>query len=229
MGRLAMMVQHDAPARCRRIAVATALTVGLLVAGCTGPVNGSMGDASPHPGVAPAHRMAVQGIDVSHWQGRIDWKAVAGAGVRFAFLKATEGGDYLDPRFRENWEQASKAGVPRGAYHFMVWCRSAAEQAAWFKKSVPADPSSLPPVLDVEWNGNPRTCPRKVPREQALTMIREVLAAMEAHTRKRPVIYTDIPFHAEVLEGVGFPNDFWLRSVAALPEDRYVDRPWRFW
>ena len=73
-------------------------------------------------------------------------------------------------RFIENWDGAKRAGVPRGAYHFVYWCRPAHEQADWFSSNVPQDPDALPPVLDLEWNGHSRTCPKKVPREQALEM-----------------------------------------------------------
>jgi lysozyme len=94
---------------------------------------------------------------------------------------------------------------------------------------VPQDPDALPPVLDVEWNGQSVNCPRKVPREQALAMIRTLLREMEKHTGKRPLIYTDITFHKEVLEGE-FPDyAFWIRSTAAEPHERYADRPWTFW
>ena len=62
----------------------------------------------------------VHGIDVSHHQGSIDWSAVAGDDVGFAFIKATEGGDHIDRRFEENWIGAAKAGIPRGAYHFFT-------------------------------------------------------------------------------------------------------------
>ena len=82
--------------------------------------------------VARAHALPIHGIDVSRWQGKIDWALVRAAGTQFAFIKATEGGDHLDPRFTENWYGAAQAGVPRGAYHFMYWCRPAHEQAAWF-------------------------------------------------------------------------------------------------
>ncbi len=176
-----------------------------------------------------AHQMPVQGIDVSRWQGTIDWSAVAGAGVRFAFLKATEGADYLDPKFRENWIGAGRAGVLRGAYHFMFWCRSAAEQAAWFRKNVPAEPSALPPVLDVEWNGNPKTCPQKVSRQQALAMIRDMAVAMEAHTGKKPIIYTSIDFFDDnnLVTYRGYP--YWLRSVAGHPRQKYGSHPFTFW
>ncbi len=186
-------------------------------------------DAKPHPAVARAHTLPVHGIDVSKWQGKIDWMAVREAGTQFAFIKATEGGDHLDERFHENWAGARAAGVPRGAYHFVYWCRPAHEQAMWFKRNVPNDRDALPPVLDLEWNGHSRTCPRKVPRAVALEKIRLLLAEMEAHTGKRPIIYTDITFHKDVLEGEFPHHHFWLRSVAAEPHERYAGRRWKMW
>ena len=76
------------------------------------------------------------------------------------------------------------------------------------------DPSQLP-VLDLEWNSASPTCPKRVPREQALEEISVMLSMMEQHTGKRPVIYTDITFHRDVLQGELKGYDFWLRSVAA--------------
>jgi len=68
-------------------------------------------DAKPHNGVAAAHTMPIQGIDVSYWQGEIDWDAAREAGVSFTFIKATEGGDHLDPKFLDNWHAAGRAGI----------------------------------------------------------------------------------------------------------------------
>jgi lysozyme len=96
----------------------------------------------------------VQGIDVSHHQGPINWDEVAGDDVRFAWIKATEGGDWEDPRFDENWAGAGAAGVPRGAYHFFTLCRPAAEQAAWFLSVAPA--GELPTAVDLEYGGELR-------------------------------------------------------------------------
>ena len=111
----------------------------------------------PHAGVASAHRLPIHGVDISKWQGKVDWAALRQAGTQFAFIKATEGGDHVDNRFIENWYGAKQAGVPRGAYHFVYWCRPAHEQAMWFKKNVPHDPQALPPSST--WNGtaNPST------------------------------------------------------------------------
>jgi lysozyme len=183
----------------------------------------------PKSKVARAHTLPVHGIDVSRWQGKIDWALVQAAGTQFAFIKATEGGNHLDPRFMENWYGAAQAGVPRGAYHFMYWCRPAHEQAAWFRRNVPNDPNALPPVLDLEWNGHSRTCPMKLPREEALVHVKLMLKEMEAHTGKRPIIYTDITFHREVLEGELHDYAHWVRSVAAEPHERYAGRQWTMW
>ena len=116
--------------------------VAALVAGVAfgGPVLArALKDHKPHKGVTRAHTMPIQGIDVSYWQGDIDWRKVREAGIQFAFIKATEGGDHLDPKFLQNWHAAKRAGVARGAYHFIYWCRLASEQADWFVRNVPRD------------------------------------------------------------------------------------------
>ncbi len=219
-----------------------ALGAAALLAACSGgeprrasstsfPYSGptAKSDAKPHHGVARANSHQVHGIDVSKWQGEIDWRAVKAAGTKFAFIKATEGGDHIDDRFLQNWNAAKAADVPRAAYHFVYWCRLASEQASWFKQNVPRDPDALPPVLDLEWNSHSKTCPQRIGRELALEKIRLLLREMEAHTGKRPVIYTDIPFHRDVLQGELRDYQFWLRSVAAEPHERYDSRQWVFW
>jgi lysozyme len=211
---------------------ALGLCAALVLAGCGGgavPGISLEHDSDPHPGVGRAHAMPVQGIDISKYQGDIDWGKVRNAGIRFAYMKVSEGGDHVDNRFYENWEAAKTAGVARGVYHFMYWCRTASEQAIWFSQAVPQDASQLPPVLDLEWNHASVTCPKKIPRDDALAKIRKMLEVMEYHTGKRPVIYTDINFHRDILEGEFNGYEFWLRSVAAEPKERYTNRPWTFW
>jgi lysozyme len=211
------------------------LSLGLAAAMAAGMDGGgtasarSLKDHKPHQGVTRAHSMPIQGVDVSYWQGDIDWRKAREAGVHFAFIKATEGGDHLDPKFLENWHGAKRAGVARGAYHFIYWCRPANEQALWFMLNVPQDPDALPPVLDLEWNSHSKTCPGKVPRALALKKIKIILDAMEAHTGKRPIIYTDPAFHRDVLQGEFSSYHYWLRSVAAEPSKIYHGRAWAFW
>ena len=223
-----MPLRPHLPAVSRLLVMVATLAI---LAGCTSVPNyyPRKGDAKPHPGVTKAQTYPIHGIDLSKWQSDIDWAQVKDAGTRFVFLKATEGGDHVDDRFAVNWFMAKAAGIPRGAYHFVYWCRPAEEQVRWFLQHIPRDEDALPPVLDVEWNGHSLTCPRKVPREKALQMIQVMLEALERHTGKRPIIYTDITFHEEVLAGAFEDYPFWIRSVAAEPEQRYPDRRWVFW
>ena len=226
--------EHAQAARARRGAgIRRWIAAGLLgsLAACSGTTDfyPDKGDTKPHPGVASAKKHPIQGIDISKWQGRVDWASVRKSGTQFAFIKATEGGDHLDDRFLENWDGAAQAGVPRGAYHFVFWCRSAQDQMAWFKKNVPNDPTALPPVLDVEWNGHSQLCPKKLPKAQALAMVQYMLDEMERYTSKRPIIYTDITFHKDVLENELPDYPHWVRSTAAEPEERFARRKWMLW
>lgn len=191
----------------------------------SGPIHG---DNDPHPGVDRARNLPIQGMDIARYQGRVDFNQTRAAGMHFVYMKSTEGKDYIDPMFYENWRNARAAGMARGAYHFMTWCSTAAEQAAWFTANVPNDADALPPVLDLEWN-NHSSCKNKFSRVDVLEKVRVMLDAMERHTGKVPIIYTDINFHRDVLAGEHFPNAFWLRSTAAEPHHKYERRGWTFW
>ena len=183
------------------------------------PVN--FGARSPKP-------LPVHGVDVSRWQGEIEWGRLRMQGANFAYIKATDGGDHLDPMFKKNWHAADKAGLKRGAYHFFYWCRTAAEQADWFIRNVPKVKGALPPVIDVEYN-HLSNCKRRLKREQILEKMQVFMDRLEAHYGQRPIIYTPPDFYRDNLRDA-FPNHpFWLRSVAAHPEKVYPGRKWVFW
>jgi lysozyme len=185
-------------------------------------------DAHDWDGRTPGH-YPVHGIDVSRWQGDIDWPTARDAGIAFAFIKATEGGDHIDPMFVANWEGARKAGVHHGAYHFFFLCRPAHEQARWFIENVPKDRTALPPVLDMEWNHASRTC-RARPDPAFLRAEAEVfLNILERHYGKRPIIYTTVDFYHETGIGALENTQFWLRSVAGHPGQVYPGEAWAFW
>lgn len=177
--------------------------------------------------VKPKHH-AVHGVDVSRWQGDIDWPRLRSQGANFAYIKATDGGDHIDPMFRTNWNRAKEAGVKRGAYHFFYWCRVASEQADWFIRNVPRDPDALPPVIDVEYNGE-SSCRFKLSPERAREKMQVFMDRLEQHYGKRPVIYTAPDFYKDNLRGHFRDYPFWLRSVAAHPSKIYPDRKWVFW
>lgn len=179
----------------------------------------------------PGHHLHdVHGIDIAKYQGDIAWSEVRASGIDFAFIKATEGADRIDDKFAQNWAAAKEAGLPRGAYHFNYWCSPMASQVEWFKRNVPVDPDALPPVLDLEWNSQSPTCPRGVSREIAIPEIQLFVTAMERHYRKRPILYTDINFHRDVLSDGAFADyPVWVRSVKDLPQARFPGRRWSFW
>ena len=161
----------------------------------------------------------VHGIDVSAYQGRINWPEVARHRVQFAFIKASEGATRQDPRFARNWEAARAAGIVCGAYHYYVPSRDAGEQANLFARTVPRQPGALPPVLDVEADNfhDVAVLRREVARWLALT---------EAHYGVRPIIYSNHGFYRRYLAGHFDDYPLWLAhyevAQPALPANRWL-------
>lgn len=185
-------------------------------------------DPTDWRGKAP-DRYPVHGIDVSRFNPVIDWATARANGVNFAFIKATEGGDRVDPMFASHWQGAAAARVRRAAYHFFYHCRPAAEQARWFIRNVPRRAGDLPPVLDLEWTPTSPTC--RIRRDGAVIRAEaEVfLDILTRHYGRRPLIYTTVDFYEDTelwrLQGV----EFWLRAVADHPHQVYGGRDWSFW
>jgi lysozyme len=211
---------------------ALAIATAVALAGCGGP-DMLASVAGPHKsqftGPFPQD-FPIHGIDVSKYQGNVDWQAVHAAGIQFAWLKATEGANHLDPKFLHNWAAAKAAGVPRGAYHFVYWCRPWQEEIAWFERNVPVDEDALPPVLDVEPTPDSRTCSRVLYRDEVLPEMAAMLAELEHHYGKRPVIYTSVDFYQAILQPGEFSEyPIWIRSTKYSPHVKYGDRKWHFW
>ena len=196
-----------------------------------GPVTyPKFGDADPHPwqGRAPSS-YAIHGIDVARYQTDIDWRVAKSAGVSFAYIKATEGGDFLDPMYKTHWRGAKRAGIRYGAYHYYYFCRPAEDQARWFIKNVPRDSNALPPVLDMEWNHTSPTCQLRPSGETVRREAERFLDILQAHYGKRPMIYTTVDFFADTGIGRLRNTEFWLRSVAGHPRQVYPGAFWTFW
>ncbi len=188
------------------------------------------GDRDPHDWQrSPPWTYAVHGTDVSKYQAAVDWSTTRKNGISFAFLKATEGGDRVDDYFEVNWRNTKAAGIPRGAYHFYYFCRTAQEQAEWFIRNVPRDASALPPVLDMEWNHLSPTCKLRPDAATVQSEMKIWLEIVGRHYGKRPIIYTSTDFYEDnrLVNFHGY--DWWLRSVAMHPHDRYGGRRWLFW
>ena len=173
----------------------------------------------------PSHsRFPVRGIDVSHHQGAIDWKSVGSAGIDFAFIKATEGGDFLDTRFQENWADSLEAGIARGAYHFFTFCTSGPAQADHFLEVVPPVDGTLPPGVDVEFAGNCRswTTIAGIRRELAVFLER-----LEDAWGRRPILYITSESKERIIQGHFDDYPIWIRSTFLRPGGR--NPTWLFW
>jgi lysozyme len=158
-------------------------------------------------------RYPIRGIDVSRHQGEIDWQRVAGDEIDFAYIKATEGGDWRDPIFKANWDGARKAGLKTGAYHFFTLCRPAIDQAKNFVEMLPKESDALPPVLDIEYVGN---CSRRPSKEELKTEIGTFVAHVEAETGRQLMLYVPVDFLAAY--GSVLPKrPLWRRSILRAP------------
>ena len=222
----------------RHFALAT-LSLLVLLAGCsandydlmaTSSVKSRFHDKEPIDfGHDNPHKRDVHGIDVSKWNGHINWKAVKRSGVDFAFIKATEGKDVVDPRFGDYWRGARSAGLAHAPYHFYYFCSTPDQQADWFIANVPKESMSLPPVLDVEWNPTSKTCRHRPEPNEVRAQLQRFLDRLEGYYGKRPIIYTSVDFHEDNLNGYFQNYHFWVRSVAAPPSKTFADRRWAFW
>ena len=170
-----------------------------------------------------ASSSSVQGIDVSHFQGTIDWGQVAQAGKAFSFVKATEGLTYVDPQFHANWAGAKAAGILRGAYHFYEPGDDPRQQAEFFLDTVKPVSGDLPPALDIEVSKGQSA-------GEIVQGIQEWLSTVQEALGVTPLLYTDRSFWNTLgtKEFGGYP--LWIAeySVATpvLPEGW---TSWAFW
>jgi GH25 family lysozyme M1 (1,4-beta-N-acetylmuramidase) len=120
------------------------------------------------------------GIDVSQYQGEIDWEKVAASGVRFVIIRATMGLGGTDPNFISNWEGAKKAGLLVSAYHIFFHDESPVKQALAFVQALDGREPDFPLALDVE-----------IPaRGNYGAQLEDMCLTMEILTGQRPMIYT---------------------------------------
>ena len=165
------------------------------------------------PNERAAAAFAIRGVDVSHHQGTIDWSAVALDKIGFAYIKATEGGDFRDEQFLTNWTNAAAHRIPRGAYHFFTFKTSGALQAENFISTVPVDSTALPPAVDLEFWGNSRVRPTVSEFQKELNAL---MTRLREAYGKEPVIYTTDDFYAQYL--IAYPvKRLWIRNILYKP------------
>jgi lysozyme len=167
-------------------------------------------------------RYPLRGIDVSHYQGIIDWPTVAGDDVAFAYIKATEGVDNRDAQFARNWRGAQRAGIRVGAYHYFIFCRSARAQAHNFLAVAPRRASALPPAVDLEVG---RSCRARLTGPEMRRQLDAFLVVVEARERKHAVLYVTPRFFAIYRDYLP-RRPMWRRSILLKPAP---NASWTFW
>ncbi len=173
----------------------------------------------------------VRGVDISAYQGTIDWPTLRAQDLDFAFIKASEGSSHRDPFFLTNWSEARKAGLRAGAYHFFSFESSGTTQAENFlaalsEAEAQSDedwPAVLPPVVDIELYGEFQKNPP--PAETVRRNLNLLLQALEEHCGVRPILYATQRAQEEYLSEEYAQYDLWIRSVYLAPQTD----DWTFW
>lgn len=169
----------------------------------------------------------IHGIDISHYQGTIDWELlknamIQGCPLRFVIIKSTEGASRLDENFRTNFNQARDYGFIRGVYHFWSNKSTARDQAYFFLDKVHLTDGDLPPVLDIEHKPEDKSVDDF--QRDVLTWLHIV----EDRYHVKPIIYTNYKFKEDYLSAPVFDDyPYWIAHY-------YVDKvqykgKWKFW
>jgi len=221
--------------------VAFGLAVGILANPAPGaarpkpkPSPSPAPTATVTPSPTPTPTGFIDGIDVSYHQGSIDWGRVAGAGKRFAFVRASAGTLTSDTAYATNRGGARAAGLAVGAYHYAnpdTAANDAANEAAWFLENATVGSGDLVPVLDLEVSNGLGAA--------ALTSWAQTwLANVSAATGVRPLIYTTPSFWSKAMANTDWfaRNGYrvWIAhwTTAAqptVPATNWAGQGWTFW
>jgi lysozyme len=180
----------------------------------------------PEFGIPIPNEYEIHGIDVSRYQRTISWDAVKEMQVQdirigFAFMKATEGINNVDPFFKRNWKKSRESGVVRGAYHFFIATKDGKTQAENFIKRVELESGDLPPVLDIEQSFGANA-------QQMRKELKAWLDVVENYYGVKPIIYTYIDFYEKNLQGHFDDYPLWIAHYLQ-PRQPRISRAWSFW
>ena len=170
----------------------------------------------------------VNGIDISHHQGDINWNQLKltqeneETPLSFLFIKATEGGDLKDDKFDDNFAKAAETGFIRGAYHFYIPTTDPVVQADFFINNVELQVGDLPPVIDIEVK------PPHNKESVFYAQLATFLYRLEAHYGVKPIIYTSFKYKKSYLDKAEFDRyPLWIAHYH-VDQLKYTG-PWLFW
>ena len=177
-------------------------------------------------GIDPQTPYPVKGVDISAHQADVDWQGLEKEGIRFAFVKATEGTTFVDSLFAHNWEEAHKTDMKVGAYHFLTYTTPGKTQAQNYIDTVNKKWGMLPPVVDVELYGEYED--NHPSRKEMYEILDVVLEMLEKEYHRTPIIYTNLSVYEQYISGRYDEYPIWISSPDAIPETLPDDREWLF-
>ena len=167
------------------------------------------------------------GVDVSSYQANIDMDKLKEQNIKFIYVKATEGSSMQDDRFAENWENAKKAELLSGAYHFFSYDSEGRTQAENFIKTVGTDiKGRLLPAVDVEYYGNKEQNPPD--KEDVIRELKIFLEIIETEYGIKPLIYTRSDIYDKYLKGEFDEYKKWISSLYTPVNWNYKE-DWYIW
>ena len=165
------------------------------------------------------------GVDVSHYQGKIDWTKMHTIynlyPINFAFIRSTMGTSSIDETFEENWEGAKENNILRGAYHFYRPDENSTLQAQNFIAKVKLKNGDLPPVLDIE------TLPKTQSMDRLVEGIKNWCKIVEEHYDVKPIIYTSDKYFEDYLQNHFEGYIIWIANYNFWVQE--MKGHWDFW
>ncbi len=173
-----------------------------------------------------SYQYDIKGVDVSSYQGEIDWNVLSSQKISFAFIKATEGSSFVDKYFAYNFQEAQKTSLSVGAYHFFSYDSEGKTQAENFINTVVPFEGMLPPVIDLEFYGEKEKNPPN--RADVEKQLKVMLVLLEEHYNQKPIIYATEKSYELYLSNDYKEYDIWIRNVISKPK-LPDNRTWTFW
>ena len=172
--------------------------------------------------LSPSSTPVMRGIDVSEWQGGIDFESVRKSGIEVVYIRACYGGNYTDPYFRRNASDAFKAGLKFGCYHYITATNveQARQQARYFAKVIRSEPYTCRPAMDFESFGS-------LSSAQINAIATAYLTELKAATGVIPAIYSDANAAANTFDASLAVYPLWVADWGA---DEPADNgKWKYW
>lgn len=180
------------------------------------------------PNLLLADRYEVCGVDVSHYQGDIDWEKMSDENIDFAYIKATEGSSHVDEKFYVNWENIEQTNLYYGAYHFFSFDSAGKTQAQNYISTVGSLDGKLIPVVDVEYYGDKERRKKELDREAITRELDVLLRALEEEYHTKPLLYTTYSAYHDLIKGSFDEYGLWIRNVYYTPDIGMKGR-WLYW